>query len=367
MIIISNALDDSSSGLVIRNFIKVAKSNNKRVLGFFEEVSKNDFDKEIISLGGVSLINRVDKILMLIFNESFSCKKRAQRIVNKYFNLELINENQVFIFITGVNFFSLYLAQYIVKRYDNVNVNVHFLDTIVSKNSWGENLLVTKAKTRILRKLCLYLFNSVNFSFTNIRAKELLENILLRKINARIFYSYSVGDYNFKFKSISNKLIFYFRGTLDKHRNSDFILDIFNDFAEEFQEFEFVFQGKITATKTLDEYKNIKILEFSTTTVMLEKADVFIDIDLFEVDVFIPGKFFEYISYRKAILSISPIGSALRYLYDHDLIENSLIFVSEFQKMSIKRQLINIKESIMNHKNGKLKFGNIETLSEFIV
>jgi hypothetical protein len=368
MIIISNALDDSSSGLVIRNFIKNAKSNNKSVFGFFEEVSKNDSDDRIISLGGVRLINRIDKILMIMFNQSFNCKKRAKKLVNKNFNPDLIKENQVFIFVTGVNFFSMYVAHYIAKRYDNVKINVHFLDTIVSKNSWGEHLIVTKAKTQLLRKLCLYLSNSVNFSFTNFRAKEFLESILSREINARIFYSYSVVDYNYNFNSGNkSKFIFYFRGTLDKHRNSDFILDVFNECAEEFQEFDFVFQGKISASRILNEYKNVKILEFSTTTEMLEQADIFIDIDLFDVDVFIPGKFFEYIGYNKAILSISPIGSALRNLYDNDFIENSLIFATEFQKSSIKKQLINIRENIINQKNGKLRFGKVETLNELLV
>jgi hypothetical protein len=367
MIIISNALDDSSSGLVIRNFIKNAKSSGKNIQGFFETVGINDRESNVFSFGGLRFLDRIDKILMILLRDSLFCKHKARTVYNKHLRTHITDNNSIVVFVTGINFFTLYVSRLLILKKRGIDINIHFLDTIVSKNPWGENRFVTLVKKEIIRKTCRELIGKVNFSFTNTMAKNLIEEILDKKLYGRIFYSYKIFDYQFYFNKIHKKrIIFYFRGTLDQNRKSDYILSVFNEFSEKFKEFEFVFQGRIISKTSSLNFPGVRILDFSSSTEWLEKADVFIDIDLYLPDVYIPGKFFEYLGYGKPILSITPYGSALRNLFNTDLRENSLIHISEFDEFSILQQLELIKENLKNGFNCSLKFNNVLTLEKFL-
>lgn len=367
MIIISNALDDSSSGLVIRNFIRNAKSRGKNIQGFFEEVGINDRDSNVFSFGGLTFLDRIDKIFMILLRDSLFCKHKARTAYNNHLRAHITNNNSIYVFVTGINFFTLYLSQLLFLKNKSIDINIHFLDTIVSKNPWGENRFVTFVKKEIIRKTCRELIGQVNFSFTNSMAKNLIEEILDHKLDSHIFYSYKIFDYQFYFNKIHKRpIIFYFRGTLDQNRKSDYILSVFNEFSKKFNEFEFIFQGRIISNTSLINFPGVRVLDFSSSTEWLEKADIFIDIDLHLPDVYIPGKFFEYLGYGKPILSITPYGSALRNLYNTDLLENSLIYISEFDKSSILQQLELINENLKSSFNCSLKFNDVLTLEKLL-
>jgi hypothetical protein len=368
MLVISNALNDTSSGLVIRNFISNANSKGMKVYGFFEEVSHNNKNGNFFSLGKIRFINKLDKLLLILFNRSFGCKYRARLLFENYIKVEKFNNYPVVVFVTGVNLFSIYSIAEIVNSGLFNSVNVHFLDTIISKNSWGENKFVTRAKQRVIHDELKKIVSKINFSFTNIEASKLIQKTIEIEFRSQILYSYSVQNYLFSFDiNPSRNLIFYFRGTLDERRKSDYILDLFNYFSKEFYYFNFVFQGNIKYSKSLSNIDNLTILPFSTDIGWLEKADVFVDIDLFLDDVYIPGKFFEYISYKKPILSITPLNSALRNMFEKDLTAKSALFITDFDKSSILAQLNILSEHFKMKTKVNVNFANVKTLENLII
>jgi hypothetical protein len=368
MLVISNALNDTSSGLVIRNFISNANAKGKKIYGFFEEVNLDNENVNVFSLGKIRALSRLDKLLLILFNRSFGCKYRSRLLFEKYIKVEKFNSYPVVVFVTGVNFFSIYSIVEIINSGLFNSVHVHFLDTIISKNSWGENKFVTRAKQRVIRDELKKIISKINFSFTNIEAFKLIEKTLEIEFKSQILYSYSVQNYIFSFDiNPSRNLIFYFRGTLDERRKSDYILDLFNSFSKEFYYFNFIFQGNIKYSKNQSNIDNLTILPFSTEIGWLEKADVFVDIDLFLDDVYIPGKFFEYISYKKPILSITPLNSALRNMFEKDITEKSALFIADFDKSSILAQLNILSEHFKMKTQVNVNFGKVKKLEDLIL
>lgn len=368
MLVISNALNDSSSGLVIRNFVNNAKAKSRKVHGLFEEIAETDKNDNFFSLGKIRLLNRFEKILLILFNHSFGCRRRSKLLYQEYIKDKLLNEDQIIIYVTGVNFFTIYSIVEILNSGLISKVYVHFLDTIISKNTWGENRYVTNAKKKLIQRELKKRVNRISFSFTNNEASILIQKTLGVQLNSAILYSYSVENYSYSFNlNPKQKLIFYFRGTLDENRKSHYILELFNSFSQRFDFFEFIFQGKIKCPEGFNKSDNLTILPFSREIEWLHKADIFIDVDLFLDDVYIPGKFFEYISFKKPILSITPWNSALRRMYETDLIENSAIFLCDFNDQSILNQLNIIEERFVNKSSVNLSFYNVKTLDDLIL
>jgi hypothetical protein len=150
-------------------------------------------------------------------------------------------------------------------------------------------------------------------------------------------------------------------------RNADFVLETFNSISKLIPNLYCVFQGKISTNLDVRTLENIEIREFSMDKELLQKADIFLDVDLFLEDVFIPGKFFEYLSFKKPILSITPFNSAMRGLIQTDLQENDLIILSDFNYENVLKIVQGLLVRFEKNMIGQVRFNKIQTLDALLI
>jgi hypothetical protein len=353
MVIISNALDNSSSGKVVENL--VIEALNKKIAPklIFERIFTNS--KEITELNKfdirkINFLSRIEKVFLILFKISivdFCNALKAFRWIKK----NVTNNENIIILVTGVNFFTIHLLQVILLRNFHtkleLNVRIHFLDPIYAKNAWGENKFLRIAKYETL-KMCLKLAekNNVKISTTNDKfSKFFFETFKLDKLPESIIsYCGSQGIYMGLKHVFTNKLSVYYRGSINELRNEDFLLNVFNKISIS-SRFEFIIQGNKTRSQFL--YPNLIFLPFSNNPAP-ERINLFLDIDLKFNDVFISGKLFEYLGTNLPILVISPLGSAVRDFISNQVPNNKNIFIVDFNEEEIKKALEFIYNNINN-------------------
>ena len=150
-------------------------------------------------------------------------------------------------------------------------------------------------------------------------------------------------------------------------RESDFILSILNEYAQINKKVKIVLQGNILTKLPKHSICNINLLEFSRSSKLLNEADVFLDVDLSISDVFIPGKLFEYFSYQKPIVCITPEGSSIRNLLKNDVKMNNLVSVCSFRKDYIFEVLNNLVARYDSYSTGKIEFTDVKTLKSLLI
>jgi hypothetical protein len=161
-------------------------------------------------------------------------------------------------------------------------------------------------------KLLKLISDRVYFSTTNRTCSEFFKLQYQLPILPKSFISYNVSDRPRIEIKIENKINLYYRGTFNEMRGGKKLLNLLNKVSENNPEFNFIFQGNmILDVSILKEFSKITFLNFSLDDYWLKNADILLDIDLCKKDVFISGKFYEYLQYPKPILVISPMGSAI--------------------------------------------------------
>ncbi len=352
MLIISNALDSSSSGKVVENLVSKALNQKITPKLIVERIFTNS--KEITELtkfniGKINFLSRIEKVFLILFKISIVDFSNALKAVN-WIKKNVKNRENVIILVTGVNFFTIHLLKLILLRNLHskleLTIRIHFLDPIYAKNAWGENKFLRKAKYETL-KMCLKLAekNNVKISTTNDKFSQFFFEIFkLDKLPESIIsYCGSQGIYMGLKHVFTTKLSVYYRGSINELRNEDFLLNVFNKISIS-SRFEFIIQGNITQSQFL--YPNLTFLPFSNNPAP-ERINLFLDIDLKFNDVFISGKLFEYLSTNLPILVISPLGSAVREFISKGIPNNNNIFIVDFIEEEIKKAL----ESIYNNIN----------------
>jgi hypothetical protein len=316
MIVISNSIDSSSSGLVLRYFLlDVLKKISEQDLIIGVE---NSLDFELsgqvkqFKNGRNNYHNLWQKIILILFGISIIDYINAKKIFKEISRYN-VDAERVIIFVTGINFFTLYFAHLIFKNNKQNKLYLHFLDPLVSINGWGENKFLRTAKMKLVKsKLLKLISDRVYFSTTNRTCSEFFKLQYQLPILPKSFISYNVSDRPRIEIKIENKINLYYRGTFNEMRGGKKLLNLLNKVSENNPEFNFIFQGNmILDVSILKEFSKITFLNFSLDDYWLKNADILLDIDLCKKDVFISGKFYEYLQYPKPILVISPMGSAI--------------------------------------------------------
>jgi hypothetical protein len=358
MIVISNSLDTSSSGLVVKNFINHAlnKSDSKRVNIIMENINiPMDIDSSF-HFGNNNYHGFWQKIVLIVFGVSVVDYFRSIRVKN-YLNKDILRNQEVFIFITGINFFTLYIARFVAKL-GFQKINIHFLDPLVSKHPWGENLFLRQSKKKLVFKLLNSLKSrNCQISTTNNACSEYLKiEYELHSIpSSYISYKLPVKRFLEVNSKNSDKIHIYYRGTFNNMRGGVAFLKLLNSISEVQNEYHFIFQGKVELTKEdLMDLHKLTFLDFSIDSYWLNNADILLDIDLVKPDVFVSGKFFEYLQYSKPILIISPPFSAINTFVGDYYSDCKSIMTAEFNYSSVVNCLKQLK-SLMTDWNHEVK------------
>lgn len=348
MIVISNSLDSSSSGLVVRNFIvNIFESYpSAKVKIVMEKVSDFEVIKnaEFINLGKNNVHNYWQKLFLIIFRVSIIDYWNAKRVSGLLRDVEKIN-HKVIVFVTGINFFTLYLGCFLLKN-QNLSVHLHFLDPIVGKQRLGENKFLNFAKAKVIDSLLRkYQDQFTRISTTNKNFSFFIKEKYNLKIMPLSLISYKVGSFEFSKLNLLDKkeISVYYRGTFNRMRGGDELLSILNKISSVDNRFKFIFQGNIfLENSNYSDFQFLNFLDFSNNDYWLKKADILLDIDVQVEDVYISGKFFEYLKFSKPILVISPLNSAIRDFIFDNYSECQMISVSTAEQSEIYSSLLSL-------------------------
>jgi hypothetical protein len=358
MIVISNSVDNSSSGLVLKYFLQnISKRSFQNQIYVAIEASTDYLlskNERFFQIGKNNYLGIWQKIILILFGISIIDSLNAKQIFKK---LKEVNNssNKVVVFVTGINFFTLYLTQFLYDYNSKDIIYLHFLDPLVGFQGWGENKYLRRSKLKLInKKLSKLKSNRVFLSTTNRTFSLFLKNTYNLNCLPNSYVSYNVirrPQIDFKF---SGKLNIYYRGTFNSMRGGRILLNILDEISTRNPNYNFIFQGDVYLEgANKDDFKNLKFFDFSLDDFWLKNANILLDIDLCNQDVFISGKFYEYLQYPKPILVISPPNSAINNFILDFYSENIEIKSANFELDSICERLFEFEK--LNLQNSSLE------------
>ena len=307
----------SSTGIEVLKFYKFLKSKTSDFLflAAYSEVSEANVVVLKPTFGWIPIwLQKLILIFLGLDLASYVGERRLIGIVNKGQIKEVKG------LTSSSDFYVLNIVHRIQKGYtiSSGSSKVHFFDPIPAKPHWGENRYLGNAKRRLTAK---FIKNIDKFSTASGAMSAYMTEMYNRTFE--VAYS-SIESWSFRDKlddTTPKRKKAYYLGSIYGKRNPGPLLSYFSGQ----EEWELHIYGMNTMGVTC---KNVYFHGFIEDIKSLESPKVLIDLDIDEVDVFIPGKSYTYLGSDVPILLIAGVGSAVREFYGFSESEKETIVQS---------------------------------------
>jgi len=332
IIVVNELGGQSSTGIEAK---KLYQFLNKHTGEFLFITSRTDLNSDKVILIE-SLLSRTPNILKKLSIVGFGVDLDSFfsfRLLKR--RLEPIKIKRVWGLASASNFYVLSIVQTIKSRINNrdIEFGLHFFDPIPAKLHWGENKLLRNAKKKITKRLLdgIYLKTTASLNMSQYMGKIYSDSFSCA-------YS-SINKWSFRKRtSFKEKKIAFYLGSIYGKRNATELLNFFKSQ----NKWELHIYGEKNMEASIP---NVIFHEFVMDLTQLESPDLLIDLDIDELDVYIPGKSYTYLGCEIPILAISPVNSAVRMFYEVFESTDSNIAISKVGVMACVNNESQIKRA----------------------